>query len=217
MNDPTDTFTPQKPPEKAGDITATMKDARAAAQEQASAVKQTAKSALTDAQHAAAEKTTEVKDAAAGEIGRTADGLEAAASEMEGSPVQQDLLREAADGLRQISRSMEGKSIGEMVEGLSGFGRRNPLAYLGGAALAGFALARFARASAPEAEPARWEPSPPSGTPYQPTPTGTAFRDRPTTAPQTGAASDEYRPQTGTASDEYRATPAPAPGGFTNG
>ena len=69
---------------------------------------------------------------------------------MDGSPLQQDLLREAADGLKHIAQAVEGKSIGAMVGELSAFGRQNPLAYLSGAALAGFALARFARASAPD-------------------------------------------------------------------
>ena len=68
---------------------------------------------------------------------------------MEGSPFQQDLLREAADGLKQIAHAVEGKSIGTMAAELSEFGRQNPVAYLGGAALVGFALARFARASTP--------------------------------------------------------------------
>ena len=68
---------------------------------------------------------------------------------MEGSPLQQDLLREAADGLKQIAHAVEGKSLGAMAAELSNFGRQNPVAYLGGAALVGFALARFARASTP--------------------------------------------------------------------
>ena len=70
---------------------------------------------------------------------------------MDGSPLQQDLLREAAAGLKQIAHAVEGKSIGAMAGELSEFGRQNPVAYLGGAALVGFALARFARASTPAA------------------------------------------------------------------
>ncbi len=110
-------------------------------------------SSLDEAKSAATEKVEETKDQAAGEIARTAQGLEAAAEEMEGSPLQQDLLREAADGLKQIAHAVEGKSIGTMAGELSEFGRQNPVAYLGGAALVGFALARFARASTPERIP----------------------------------------------------------------
>ena len=109
-----------------------------------------AQSSLEDVKSAAADKTDELKGQTADEIARTARGLEAAADGLEGSPLQQDLLREAADGLKQIARAVQGKSIGAMVGDLSEFGRQNPLAYLGGAALAGFALARFARASSPE-------------------------------------------------------------------
>jgi hypothetical protein len=143
MTDERDTAT-------APELGATMRDARAAAADTADELAAGARSALADAGDAAAEKTVEVKDAAAGELARTAKGLEAAAAELEGSPLQQDLLHEAAEGLKQISQAIQGKSIGTIVEDLSDFGRRNPLAYLGGAALAGFALARFARASAPD-------------------------------------------------------------------
>ena len=117
-----------------------------------------ARSSLDEAKSTATEKAGEAKAQAADEIARTARGLEAAAEEMEGSPLQQDLLREAADGLKQIAHAVEGKSIGTMAAELSEFGRQNPVAYLGGAALVGFALARFARASTPAGTDAASEP-----------------------------------------------------------
>ena len=138
-----------KPPE--GDLVETARDAGAAAQERLVDLRNAAVTSLDEAKSAATEKIEETKDQAAGEIARTAEGLAAAAEEMEGSPFQQDLLREAADGLKQIARAVEGKSIGRMAGELSEFGRQNPVAYLGGAALVGFALARFARASTPSA------------------------------------------------------------------
>ena len=127
----------------------TAREAGAAATERLSDLRDAALSSFDEAKSAAAEKVEETKDQAAGEIARTAQGLEAAAEEMEGSPLQQDLLREAAAGLKQIAHAVEGKSIGAMAGELSEFGRQNPVAYLGGAALVGFALARFARASTP--------------------------------------------------------------------
>ena len=69
-------------------------------------------------------------------------------------PFQQDLLREAAGGLRQIAEAVEGKSIGTLAGDLTELSRQNPIAFLGGAALVGFALARFARASTPVGTPA---------------------------------------------------------------
>jgi hypothetical protein len=131
------------------DLVQTARDAGAAAQERLGDLRDAALSTLDEAKSAATGKVEETKDQAAGEIARTAEGLAAAAEKMEGSPLQQDLLREAADGLKQIARAVEGKSIGAMAAELSEFGRQNPVAYLGGAALVGFALARFARASTP--------------------------------------------------------------------
>ena len=139
-----------------GDIVQTARDAGAAAQERLGDLRDAALSSLDEAKSTATEKAGEAKAQAADEISRTARGLEAAAEEMEGSPLQQDLLREAADGLKQIAHAVEGKSLGTMAAELSEFGRQNPVAYLGGAALVGFALARFARASTPGGD--RWLP-----------------------------------------------------------
>jgi hypothetical protein len=145
-NEPmTGTSEKRKPSES--DAVQTAREAGAAAQERLGDVRDAALSSLDEVKSTATEKAGETKAQAAGEIARTARGLEAAAEEMEGSPFQQDLLREAADGLKQIAHAVEGKSIGAMAGELSEFGRRNPVAYLGGAALVGFALARFARAS----------------------------------------------------------------------
>jgi len=132
------------------DLAQTARVVGSAARESLHDLKDAAQSSLEDVKSAAADKTEAVKGQTADEIARTARGLEAAADEMDGSPLQQDLLREAADGLKHIAQAVQGKSIGAMVGDLSAFGRQNPLAYLGGAALAGFALARFARASSPE-------------------------------------------------------------------
>jgi hypothetical protein len=155
MIEETETLASSPPPSQQG-IGETMRDAAAGAREHAGEMKESARSALEGATAVAADRTAEVRDQAVGEIERTARGLEAAADEMRGSPFQQDLLREAAEGLKQISHAIEGKSVGAVVAEISDFGRRNPLAYLGGAALAGFALARFARASARQESPSRW-------------------------------------------------------------
>ncbi len=133
-----------------GDLKQTARDVGSAASERLHDLRDAAGSSVENAKSAAADKANEVKGQTADEIGRTAEGLDAAADAMEGSPFQQDLLREAADGLKQLAHAMQGKSIGAMAGDVSEFGRRNPMAYLGGAALAGFALARFARASSPD-------------------------------------------------------------------
>jgi hypothetical protein len=127
----------------------TGQEALGAARERADDLQHRAAKAVGDMGVAAQERTEAAKGRAAEEINRTADGLEAAAKDLEGSPLPQDLLREAAGGLRQLSQAVSGRSIGELTSDLSDFARRNPVGFLGGAALAGFAMARFVRADRP--------------------------------------------------------------------
>jgi hypothetical protein len=81
----------------------------------------------------------------------TARALDAASREMSGHPLQEGMLREAAKGVAGMADALHGRSVGELVANVAEFGRRNPVAFLGGATLAGFALARLATASAPGA------------------------------------------------------------------
>ncbi|WP_111429370.1 hypothetical protein [Rhodobacteraceae bacterium DSL-40] len=130
-------------------IKETGREALSAARERVDAAGTEARSMLDDAVGAAQQQTEAAKGHTAHEIRRTAEGLEAAARELQDSPLQHDLLNEAAEGLQQISRAVDGKSISRMSADLSDFARSNPVAFLGGAALTGFALARFARAGDP--------------------------------------------------------------------
>ena len=57
------------------------------------------------------------------------------------------VVRQAANGLESLSRSVSGASFEDVVELVRNFGRSNPAAFIGGAVLAGLALGRFARAS----------------------------------------------------------------------
>ena len=57
------------------------------------------------------------------------------------------VVRQAANGLESLSRSVNGASFEDMVDSVRNFGRSNPAAFIGGAVLAGLALGRFARAS----------------------------------------------------------------------
>lgn len=83
----------------------------------------------------------------ADEVSHTAHALETAAGEFDDGSLQHQLLHRAADGLSDLSGTLRGKSIDQIAGDLANFGRRNPAAFLGGAALVGFAVARFARAS----------------------------------------------------------------------
>jgi len=63
------------------------------------------------------------------------------------------LVRQAAEGLEGVSRSLAEKDPGELLDTVRDFGRRNPVAFIGGAVLLGVALGRLARAS--DAAPSR--------------------------------------------------------------
>jgi hypothetical protein len=57
------------------------------------------------------------------------------------------VVREAADGLSQLSKSIGGSTAPELLDSVRRFGRDNPAAFIGGAVLAGLALGRFMRSS----------------------------------------------------------------------
>jgi len=79
----------------------------------------------------------------------------AAALEKVGTELQRSDQREVGRYTRQIGASvqslakqMEGRDIGEIAQMAEEFGRKQPLAFLGAAALAGLAASRFLTASA---------------------------------------------------------------------
>lgn len=57
------------------------------------------------------------------------------------------LVGHAAEGLEGLSRSLANKEPGELLNAVRDFGRKNPVAFIGGAMLVGVALGRFVRAS----------------------------------------------------------------------
>src|SRR5207244_4069107 len=57
------------------------------------------------------------------------------------------LVRQAADGLENFSRNLEGKQPEDLLDDVRSFARRSPAAFIGGAVLLGVALGRFVRSS----------------------------------------------------------------------
>lgn len=135
-------------------------------------VREQVASGIEGARDEAVARTESAKDDLASELSKTADALHSAAGDIEEGSIQHQILNEAAGGLSRISGALQGRNISEIVSDLSDFGRRNPAAFLGGAALTGFALARFARASdrggSQRSDPARSDfrsaSTPPKGT-----------------------------------------------------
>jgi len=89
----------------------------------------------------------QAKDAAADEVKGVASALRTAAEEMRSGSPQERTFSQIAEGLADASDAMRDKDLGEIVGAVSDFAKRNPMVFLGSAALIGFAATRFAKAS----------------------------------------------------------------------
>jgi ElaB/YqjD/DUF883 family membrane-anchored ribosome-binding protein len=91
----------------------------------------------------------EQKDFAAGQIGGIASAIGKVADELDGSdqPVVGRYARDLASGLTNLGKTIENRDVDDLMGLAQDFGRKQPLAFLGAAALAGFVASRFALAS----------------------------------------------------------------------
>lgn len=91
----------------------------------------------------------EQKELFATQIGGVADALQRVASDLEsegGASAQ--YARTIADGATRLSTTLRDNDVDDLVEIAQDFGRRQPAAFMGAAALLGFAASRFVLASA---------------------------------------------------------------------
>ena len=87
------------------------------------------------------------KDDFAGEVSSVGAALRRASSELRDGSPQSRAFASLADSVSDLADGMRDRNPSQMIDELSEFGRRNPAAFLGGAALLGFAAVRMARAS----------------------------------------------------------------------
>lgn len=89
------------------------------------------------------------KDLAASQIDGVASAISKVAGELEGSDQKTvgRYARDLANGLSNIGKQIGSRDIDDLLAAAQGFGRSQPVAFLGVAALAGFAASRFALAS----------------------------------------------------------------------
>lgn len=125
------------------------------------AVAQRARDDARELGHKASEKVSEAsdkaksfageqKDLAAGQINGVAAAITKVADELDGSD-QQTVARYARDlasGLSSLGKTVEDRDVDDLMSLAQDFGRKQPVAFLGAAALAGFVASRFAIASA---------------------------------------------------------------------
>jgi hypothetical protein len=92
----------------------------------------------------AAELAEQGKDAGVNRMEGFARAARRAADDIEEeSPEVARYVRQAAGGLEQAASSVKNRSVGEIIDMVEDFARRQPTAYFGSTVLAGFLLSRF--------------------------------------------------------------------------
>ncbi|MHA6346887.1 hypothetical protein [Roseivivax sp. CAU 1761] len=174
-------------------------------------------------------RATRAKDSVATEMSGIAKALRTAAGELrEGSP-QERTFAQIAESFADASEAVRDRDLGQIAHDVSGFARRNPLAFLGGAALAGFAVTRFAKASA-KPRPGEYGtggssygdsdlPPMPATPSASPAPTPSSATGSMTGAPTGTTGSSAAQAATGASPAASRSTPSgsAASGGSTGG
>lgn len=126
------------------------------------AVKDSADIARHKVEDALSEQTT----FAAKQVAGIASALQKVGTELQNgdqAPVGR-YATQIGESVQSIARNLEGRDLGEIATMAEDFGRKQPLAFLGVAALAGLAASRFLTASAKRAASTSHTPSTASGT-----------------------------------------------------
>ncbi|MDV3253021.1 hypothetical protein DevBK_16905 [Devosia sp. BK] len=100
---------------------------------------------------------TDQKDLAADQINGIAAAISKVAGELENSDQQTvaRYARDLANGLTRVGDRVQTSDVDELMGSAQDFGRTQPVAFLGAAALVGFVASRFAMASAQRREAGR--------------------------------------------------------------
>ena len=150
--------------------------------------RQAAESVGTRAREEANQQADRAKSGVASELSGIAHALSAAASELrQGSP-QEQVFGQVADSLSSVSDAIRDRDLADLASDVSAFARRNPLGFLGGAALAGFAATRFANATSGPRTDGTARYNAPSGDANAPMPASTTAPERRTDAVMAPAA-----------------------------
>ena len=146
-----------------------------------------AREALSDGRDTVTEKLndtiSEQASFVARQVGGIASALEKVGAELEqgDQPQVGRYARQIGSSAQDLASRMDGKDTGEIARMAEDFGRRQPLAFLGMAALAGLAASRFLTASAKRTSDTTSTPAPERG----PTATNANISGRPASATST--------------------------------
>jgi hypothetical protein len=146
-----------------GDVGGVVEEAKAVANKvgqeagtQFSQLSEQAKSKVAETAEHAKGIAAHQKDLLAEQIGGVADAMQRVATDLEaGGGASATYARMIADNAEQLSATVRDNSVDQIMIKAQNFGRQQPAAFLGAAALLGFAASRFLLASANRAETAQ--------------------------------------------------------------
>jgi len=119
------------------------------ARSQGAQVVEQAKSQLSDVADKARGVAEDQKTFVAGQVGGIADAMSRVADDLETSNgPSAHYARMIADNAEQLSSAIRDKSVDQLIGMAQDFGRKQPAAFIGAAALLGFVASRFVMASA---------------------------------------------------------------------
>ncbi len=129
-----------------------VSSAAGAAKEQLSSTMETLKEQADEIVEPIKEKAVDMaerqKETGAMQIDRVAKVVHSAAEAIEKEiPQAAGYIHSAAAGLEQASSAIQNRSVGEIVDFVEDFARRNPAAFFGSTVLAGFVFSRFLKSS----------------------------------------------------------------------
>lgn len=93
-------------------------------------------------------RAEDTKADVANEVEDVASALLDASEGLREGSAQERTLGQIAGGIADASDAIRDKDLGEIVQMANKLGRKNPVLFLGGAALLGFAASRYAKSSA---------------------------------------------------------------------
>ncbi|MEK0165361.1 hypothetical protein VWX35_01275 [Phaeobacter sp. A36a-5a] len=100
-------------------------------------------------------RAEQAQSKAAGEAAAVARAADAAASELPQGSLQAQAAQQLAQGLEQVADTIRTADLEKVLRDTGAFARKNPMLFLGGAALLGFAATRFLKSTAPDATTGR--------------------------------------------------------------
>lgn len=157
-------------PRASTDTKTAQVDLRQQAKDDARAVQDLAKDQMREARHSAEDMAEQQKGYAAHQVAGVADAMQRVGADLEGGDNREvgRMARQLGETMHRFADDIEGRSMGEIAGMAEDFGRRQPLAFLGLAAIAGLAASRFVSASASRQTGGRPPVSQPQPTPSSP-------------------------------------------------